>query len=269
VLVNYLDFHVLPDIETPEAAEILVNGNVDSEEYEFLIDTGAALTTIVSDKKTINFRKINDHETGGAFRAARNDLVVLPTLQIGPIIRKQFPVVRLAEGTAHRRSLLGMDILKDYCCHFLFGENRVGLDSGANERCLHDLVTSNKCHPYVQIEIGQIKANAVWDSGAGITVVDTAFISQNTALFESCGCSLGTDAAGGQNLTPEFMMKPSRVGDICFDGYKVVGIDLCKINLGQKLQADFILGYNFIKNADWIFDFPRKQWKVSPLKTSR
>ena len=92
------------------------------------------------------------------------------------------------------------------------------------------LILDDRFHPYVEVYCGEHKASAVWDTGAGITVVDIAFIADHPDLFQEAGASTGTDATGLQVETPMFMMAASMIGMTAFPACKVAGVDLSRLN---------------------------------------
>lgn len=100
-----------------------------------------------------------------------------------------------------------MDLLKDFCCHFLFEEQRVVVEEEPpGEVPFHELMVDTKFHPYVTLRFGEITATAVWDTGASRTVADMSFINTYPTLFQEAGTSQGTDATGAIMETPLFIM---------------------------------------------------------------
>ncbi|MFL5735049.1 MAG: hypothetical protein ACJ78Q_17980, partial [Chloroflexia bacterium] len=157
----------------------------------------------------------------------------------------------------------------DYCCRFLFGENRLLLSAAcepgeddAPEFALLDLLLDRASHPYVSVWFGEARANAVWDSGAGVSVADTSFIQRHPDFFREAGSSEGTDANGRQLQAPMFIMGPVVIGGREFLPHKVAGVDLSGPNATIEVPMDLILGYSTLSNADWLFDFPGKRWAV-------
>ncbi len=116
--MNYFDLIIVPDREDSEAAEILVEGKISGREYRFLLDTGAAKTKVISDEYTSSFQSSGTDESSGAFNKCTNDLIKVANVEIGPIWKKEFTIVRAAKNNTDARNLLGMDILRDYCCVF-------------------------------------------------------------------------------------------------------------------------------------------------------
>jgi hypothetical protein len=307
---HYYDLIIKPDQEDVDGAEIYVNINVEiagSQEYQyqyqFLLDTGAARTSIVFDQYTASLTPNGKNSSlGVSGTSASEDLITLPSIKCGPISKQNFSVVRMAQHNTLSRNLLGMDILKDYCQHFLFDQNRVEVgvlvapemtaDDQADELFdFQELVFDKGFHPYVEVDFSTAaavtaddgtggaagtdtatvtgantvakKGNAVWDSGASITVVDLNFVRKYPAFFEEAGYSFGTDSTGTQVKSPMFIMATCVIGKTIFSPHKVAAVDLQEVNAHIEIPMDLILGYSTFKQANWLFDFPRHRWTIT------
>ena len=255
---------IQPDEEEPEAAEVLVDGSVGGRRYGFLLDTGAAKSAILSDDYTATFAAVGQHTSSGVFAGGSEDVVIAPTIEVGPIVQRDFPVTRLAQNIPQRRNLIGMDMLKDYRCHFLFDEHRVEIDGDDLPGVtFYDLALDSRFHPYVPVRFGAVTASAVWDTGAGITVVDMGLVARHPALFQPAGQSQGTDATGATVATPMFTMLGAKVGDLELPPLRVAGVDLSGVNATIETPMDLILGYNMLCRANWLVDFPRRRWAMA------
>jgi hypothetical protein len=250
---------IIPDPDEPEAAEVYVDGHVDGRPYRFLLDTGAARSGLVLDEYTSTFDSVGTHGSSGVFSPVSDDLITVPGIEIGPISRRNFTLARAAAASG-KPNLVGMDLLKDLRCHFLFDEQRVVVDADdASESgyAFEPLVLGPKFHPYLDVQFGDVHAQAVWDTGASLTVVDVDFIHRQPTFFEEVGHSTGTDAAGTQMETPMFVMSAAGIGRHTFPPHRVAGVDL------SNMPMDLILGYSTWSRANWLFDFPGKKWAIS------
>ncbi len=270
--MNELALIIEPDPDEIDAAGVYVEGTIGDRPYRFLLDTGAATSSVVADDITAAFPRAGEHKSSGVFAPSHNDLITVPRLTVGPIERAPFTLTRTPRDAPGISSLIGMDVLKDFCCHFLFDENRVLLDNdtafGADAP-RHDLIFDSKFHPYIMVTFEDgAQAQTVWDTGAALTVVDTAFIGQHPALFTPAGRSIGTDATGTEAETPMYVMAASVMGGEAFPAVRVAGVDLSPVNAMIERRMDMILGYSLTRHADWLFDFPRAKWSVSARPTA-
>ncbi len=254
---------IQPDEDEGEGAEVLVDGFVDGRPYRFLLDSGAARSSIVADAYTSALPVLDSQHSSGVFAAAHSDLITVPSIEVGSIAKTNFTLVRAT--SQERRSLIGMDLLKDFCCHFRFDEQRVSLNADPADRdgAWRALYLDAKFHPYVDVLVGTAAAQAVWDTGASITIVDLNFVQAHPDLFEAAGHSTGTDSTGAQVQTPSFTMAATRIGGHDFPPLRVAGVDLAAVNATLEVPMDLILGYTTLSGAHWLFDFPNRRWMIT------
>jgi hypothetical protein len=262
--MSEINLIIVPDPEEAEAAEVCVEGSVGNHPYRFLLDTGAAISSLRFDDYTAGFASAEQNHSSGVFARHSEDLITVPDLAVGPLSRPDFTLVRQSREAGDTRNLVGMDFLKDYRLHFLFNEQRVLVDpapdSGWN---FEALVMDNRAHPYLPMSWGEITAHAVWDTGAGVTIVDMNFVRKNPSFFEEIGGGTGTDSTGTQMETPLFAMTAPVIGKTPFPPLKVAGVELGAVNSRIEIPMDFILGYNVLVKADWYFDFPARKWAIT------
>ena len=261
-----LQLIIVPDPDEPDAAEVFVEGIIDGKPYRFLLDTGAGRTSVGADDYTSTLPSTEQHSSSGVFAPHNNDLITLPHIEVGPITRQDFTVVRTTQKQAHVSNLIGMDLLKDYCLHFLFDENRVLVEKDKlweSDFPFQTLFLDKASHAYLEVQCGSVNANAVWDTGAGMTIADINFIRQHPEGFQEIGNTTGTDVTGAEMETPLFMMAATFIGKHPFLPQKVAGVDLSKVNATLEVPMDLIIGYNVMSKVNWVFDFPRQLWAIS------
>lgn len=256
---------IQPDAEEPEAGEILVDGAVGGRPYRFLLDTGAARSCLAWDSYSAAFEEVGQHRSSGVFAAHSSDVIRVPSIQLGPILRRDFSLTRLGEHNTGMHSLIGMDLLKDYRLHFLFDENRVLVDGMEPEVPLHDLFVDSKSHPYVDAAFGDQTAAAVWDTGASITVVDLGLIARCPACFREVSRASGSDATGASMEAATYLMRSAVMGGHVFPPHRVAGVDLSHVNASTERRMDMILGYSTMRKANWWFDFPGRRWAITRM----
>lgn len=262
------DLIIQPGTEDAAVAEVLVDGTLGNQPYRFLLDTGAAQTTVARDGYTATFGRLDTGYSMGVFASRAFELITVPTLTIGTITRHAFTIARRPEGDVDRHNLIGMDLLGAVCCHFLFDACRVSTDpaeAATSGLVFEELYLSPRSHPYITVQLGDHSAAAIWDSGSGITVADLGFISRHPGMFRPAGQSYGIDATGAQMETPTFTMTAPTIGGCRIPAHRVAGVDLSGMNAAIQRPADLILGYTTLSRANWVMDFPGKRWAISKL----
>lgn len=260
-MMRELKLIIEPDADEPGTASVYVDGSIDGRAYRFLLDTGAAQSSIQADDYTSMLASVGTHHSSGVFAASSSDQIVVPRIAIGPMTQENFTLTR--EASSSTANLVGMDLLRAYRLHFLFDDNRVLVDEDGDAYGFEPLLTDAKYHPYVQVGFGSAGANAVWDTGASLTVVDMRFIDSQPAFFAAAGHSTGTDATGAQVETPMFIMSSAVIGGRIFPPHRVAGVDLSQVNAMLEIPMDMIVGYGTFSRANWLFDFPRKRWAIT------
>lgn len=263
--MKVIELRIKPDENEPEAAEVLVEGKIDNRDYCFLLDTGAARTTLVPDDYIGQLEVLNQSIGHGVFSSGEEELIKVSKIEIGPIYKDSATVKRLKHNFIGARNIVGMDVLKEYSYAFYFNKNKAVIDPGIGVVNGQELVLGKNHHPYVEVFFGGIQAKAVWDTGAGITVVDLTFIKENPEFFEELEMSKGTDSTGATQESPMFLMKSPKLANLELPPHKVAGVDLSHVNKTTEIPMDMILGYSTLSKANWFFDFPKREWAILNL----
>lgn len=257
------------DEDDADAGNWFVEGQIDGNQYRFMLDTGAATTSMKYDALTSKFSSSENRNSSGALAKNYDDIITVSKIDVGPLSELNVRVARAPTNADGRRNLLGMNFLKNYSLHFLFAENKVEIiknEQSAKITGLQDLFMGERFHPYVDILWTEsICAKGVWDTGAGMTCFDSKFVKKHPELFLRIGTSVGQDSSGAKAETPVYMMKGFNLGGFHFPDSKVVVIDLSVPNSTIKTPMDFILGFNILIKANWILDFPNKKWKITKM----
>jgi hypothetical protein len=259
--VTTVPLHMEPDPDDPELWLPFVDGANDGRPQRFLRDTRAGKTRIQAaseaDCEIAGLPVVGTKQSGGLFGTVTHDLVMLESLRIGPIAKSGLTVVRTAhEG---RPSLLGMDALGDLAMVLDLG--RAGLDlvpSGSVPASWPKRRGPNG-QPFLELEFPGTAALACWDTGASLTVVDTAFRESHQRLFTPIGTSTGTDSAGQSQETPMYLMSACTTGGITLAAHKVAAVPLPR----DQMPMDIVLGYPAIRQYVWTMDYPLNRWSAT------
>ena len=262
----------LPLVIVPEedgGALVLVDAEIAGERHRFLLDTGASGSCVGPDVPAIEDRRsAQATPSPGVFSAGEaSHIVTLGRLILGPIARERVSVARVAHVPGRPTdNLIGMDILHTEACHFRFTEARVTIDPPERDRPVEtmSLYLDRRHHPYVAVDPGDGSAGrAVWDTGASITVVDTAFVAAHAGCFTRIGQSIGTDATSATFETPLYRLESATIAGVSFAAHLIAAVDLAPVNATIADPMDLILGYTTLGQADWWMDFPGHRWTIS------
>ncbi len=265
--MNVIKLNIIHDEEDHECAGIFINATIDLNEYRFLLDTGAAISSIQDNESTSQYPIMNSHETGGTFSRKTQNSIIIPSFKLGSLIKTNVEFYRVV-GEAERVNLIGMNILKDFELHFDFKSNilEVSNDSARFTKSGNEIIMGAKDHPYISVAFEEKSVLAIWDSGASITVVDNEFIRHHPNHFKLIGNSTGTDSGGETQQTPLYEMMGIIIDGHLFPTHHVAGVDLSFINSRTELKMSMILGYSTFSHADWRFNFPDKKWRIEKFR---
>lgn len=253
-----------PDPDEEGCAAIVVAERLGGADRLFLLDTGAAVTGLVRDELTDGLVAVGTHDSGGVFGPTTADMVRLEALSVGPISLGQLDVCLLAPESPVQQNLLGMDVISRASWRLEFSEGALEIETAPRgEPAGLRLERYENGQPGVEVDFGEARATAVWDSGAGMTVVDAGFCARHPGLFELIGSATGTDS-GGRGLESALAeMAPCTIGGSRFPSSKVAVVDLGAVAATSDRPLEMILGYSTFHHADWSFDFPRGVYEVS------
>lgn len=98
----------------------------------------------------------------------------------------------------------------------------------------------------------------MFDTGASVTAVNTAFAEAHPELFTSIGTSHGTDSSGATFETPMVEMVGPRLLGRTFTSITAALVDLEPINQTIQRRMDMIIGWPILHQANWVIDHPRQ-----------
>lgn len=263
--MEIIELVIKPDEDEPGAAEVLVEGSLDGRARQFLLDSGAARSNVLLDEQTSQYPSVATAESSGLFSSSQYDVIEIQSLLLGSHEIRDFRLHRQQQESAHAQNLIGMDFLKHHRCFFDFESARLILNPPAaltEGLHLHALTMDQRDHPYISVDLGSMNAQTTWDTGAGVTVVDQAFIEKNAELFTADKPSHGTDSSGTTRETPMYRMAALVIGNQKFGSHRVAAVDLSHLNAKVERPMDMILGYTTLQQATWYFDFPGRQWAI-------
>lgn len=268
--MDWLELIVKQDDDEAEAAQIFVDGTIGPNAYRFLLDTAAARSGVMYDDYTSQLKSTGMSTSSGLFATGSEDLVTVPNIRVGPISRQDFTLVRAPNHFSGASNLIGMDLLKEWCCHFHFDENRVSITSNEEptvDLAYQELVLDSTFHPYIDVHFDASTAKAVWDTGASLTIADLTLINSEPASFQEAGEATGTDSTGAEMRTPMFIVSRMSIDNHVLPPHRVAGVDLSHVNSTIEVRMDMLLGYSTLSKANWLFDFPRKRWAITKTIT--
>jgi hypothetical protein len=109
----------------------------------------------------------------------------------------------------------------------------------------------------VGVRLGPWRSNALWDTGADLTVIDEILPLMTPEFFTPLGPTWFRDGTGAPALQSLYRVRGLRIAGIEFNDVLAI---VSPFPPGRFSGARMILGSNVIRQLDWRFDPLRKLW---------
>lgn len=165
------------DDEFCDTAEVWMKADVDQREQNFILDTGCAVTKLSYNEFSAKYEAIEGGEYSSAFGKSKHEKIRVQSISAGPISRGPIEISRTPKG-GNDKNLFGMDLLRDRTIELALPQSTLNfIDQPTHQLCSNKLWLDSGSIPFIEVTSRATTAKAVWDTGAGITIVDKAFFN--------------------------------------------------------------------------------------------
>ncbi|HEY9294357.1 MAG TPA: aspartyl protease family protein, partial [Microlunatus sp.] len=166
----------------------------------------------------------------------------------------------IADAGKDGKPNVGQDLLSQYRCHYKLADHQLIFDATGQLEDGETIYLDPGKHVYLQPHWPSgIQANAVFDSGASITVIDTSFANRHPELMATSHLESGVDAGGHTEDTPVVELDGPTILGHTFTKSTAAIVDLTAANATIPRPMDMILGWPLISQVDWIIDHPAQR----------
>jgi predicted aspartyl protease len=260
---HVLSLEVIPDKDDVACADVWLQIQVAGRPVPFILDSGARRSQITADQTEGMLPIVSGDASRTVFGQRDDDLISVPSLTVGDLQVQDLVMTQVDPDAPGARNLLGLDVLGQHSCRLDLTAGTLTLNAAPGSARVMPLFLGPAGHAYLDVALGGRTAAAVWDTGAGITVVDETFIAQNPESFTETEPTTGMDASGATAETRTYLMSGARIGGEPFAAHKVAAVDLSTANASLANPMDMILGYTTLRQATWHMDFPQRQWSLT------
>jgi predicted aspartyl protease len=263
VMERIQNIQPVPDADEADAGEFFLDGEIDGAPVRFFLDTGATFTSVFGIETLASYpstRTMHFKGIGGISRSA--DIIAVKSLQVGNYDFKQTEVARSEAGPG-LKTTIGVDLLQNQVFEFnakenIFSFGQIAKTAGAT----FDI--GKKGHIYLPVKFSEAHSalTGIWDTGAGLTVVDIADVKSNPSNFVFLTNSTGGDTTGANVTLAIYKARLLKVGTSVFHNLKVLATDLSGIRAAIGENVRVAIGYNVIINHAWHFDLKNRRWSV-------
>jgi predicted aspartyl protease len=238
---------------------VAVPCQLSGRETDCLLDTGATSSEFGTvDDSVKRLGKIGIRGSTGS--VVQCDEVEANDVTIGNL------QLRTLKGThcpgIENQSVLGIDIFRSSSVRFDFSRKVITVGSGVSTSS-RPLQVSNGGHFLIPIKIGNRVVTAVWDTGAGTSVIDHQLVNEMPNLFKMEMTATAVDAAGIEREIPIYSTEGMVIGGIEMPKSNFLVRDFVSTRQNLRNDVAVILGVNIIKNYVWAFDPIQKAWEIS------
>jgi aspartyl protease len=257
--VDQVPLIIEPEEDEPDFASVRVDATIAGRPYRLMLDSGSSQTDLDPDDYTCGLTPVGEDTSAGVFGVP----VVYPVVTITDLAVGSLRLAALDVRLSTAGGVLGMDVLGRYRCHFRLDAAIMDVDPSPGAGLDNELLIDRRRHPFIEVHWPGVSGRALVDTGASATVVNRDFWLAHPGLFEQIGLLEGIDAGGERAQTPLLLMAESVIGQRTFGRHKAVAVDLSPVNSAADYPMDLILGYPTLRQADWLFDFPARQWTLT------
>lgn len=260
---------VIPDDETDGAAAASIEAVVNGQRRLFLLDTGAASsrTGAAPLPSPCASRSPSTHTSGrGALGPAssRAGTVGVATMTIGtqgePVQIDDLAMERADPALPGPPDILGLDALGRFRIDVRYRSGELVINDPTPQPRPEPLVLSSHRHPHVEVSWRGVRATALIDTGAGVSVVDTAFAAAHPDLVAVTGSEKGTDAYGTTLETPIGRLDAVSIAGRTFRPSLAAIAPIRGIQPAGDPDFELILGHPLLAQVDWSLDFLQHTW---------
>lgn len=245
-----------------DSGQFFVTGSVDNVEQDFFLDTGSPHTFVHAidhlKKKPITHSKSYFSASG---QAKQFDYIDVQNLSIGPITSHNVPVA-LIHDLDSEPPKLGLNIFKPHKVEFDFINHQLSAITSLKSETSFEL--GPKGHIQLVANFGNQKVVCIFDTGAGLSVIDSKFVEKYPDFFQLADSEATVGDANDVNTaTAIYNVSTFAIGNVDFSNSTVVALDMDDFKSILGVDHMMILGFNHIVGKRWAFDFELCRYELS------
>jgi hypothetical protein len=247
-----------------DSGEAFIACIFDGDRRLCFVDTGSAMTLLAGPEAlSTNTNRETFHFQGASGIPHEAEIIKIHSATVDGVEFRDVKLGRI-EAQDGVKSALGLDLLgrQPFSVSFRRGPS-LHLAPLKPRKVLSTLKVGAHRLFCIPVAIGETDTFAMWDTGAGMTVVDEAFITAHPAKFKRTDdFQTATDGAGNSLPVKSYRMKKMKVGGRTFRNLRVVSTDLSVLRGSGNPPVDAVIGFNLIRKCDWYFNSGEKVWSV-------
>ena len=257
--MNELQIEILKEEEN--SGRIFATGKVDGNSVRFYIDTGSSSTKVKTNEVFDRYTSLESKSIIGiSGKPIDLSKINIQNITMGPFSILNHQILRYPNSPEFE-STVGIDLIQNKIVGFEFTKSKITeLDSVDTDS--HFTVGPNG-YILIDANISGAKMSGIWDTGAGLTTIDSGFVKKNATLFEFVKELDANDPTGNGFKMKLYTIKKIRIGSLNFDNVQVLAYDFSAIRAKFNDQSiNMAIGFNLMIHNDWYFNMKNHTWFV-------
>lgn len=252
----------IEDEKFPTALSVFVPCKIGKKEFSCHLDTGMKMTE-VSDKSSNDFKFVRKGRSGnidGKFSPCRE--LVAPKIALGSKTKEDV-VIQNCEGHRLHPKVIGINFFANERFRLNLKEKTLSFDlnpitEGPRFIYLRDSYIG------LPVTIGKVGMLGLFDTGAGLTVVDESLLGEEKDNF-GVHSEVDVDTPNGKTKAKVYFLRKLRTGDETIENVQCLAMPFkfMKETFGSDVRV--IIGNNLISQYDWSFDSIHRTYRSSKL----
>ncbi|HWA66300.1 MAG TPA: hypothetical protein VG899_08020 [Mycobacteriales bacterium] len=243
----------VPDPVVSGCGHFLVDIEVDGNVVRAALDTGVPRTLLFDVPSSAAL--VGTRRTSGAFGVGEVAEWEVGEIRLGSLRAGPVTVHHISRGR-ERHPVVGLDVL---------GQGSWQLAPGSRTLVTHvpflggsTLRSAANGHLLTEMRWSDGVASALWDTGAGITLIDRRFAAAHPHLFQPAGVAKATDITGANSEVELANVPGYEIEGVPFVGHLVAITDLPAV----PEPIDAAIGFPTIVQARWTVDLRARRWHI-------
>lgn len=192
------------------------------------------------------------------------DVIRLNSWTIGYFTQSNVEAVRCPDSVPS--DTIGIGYFSEHRFALNIGYHRFEVDSPIPQNVVREpLKIYSSGHIAVSVQVSGRQFEAMWDTGAGVSVVDRRLVSEMPQVFSFIqDIPTGHDGTGAQVFAKLYNMTNLTIGGVSFPESKVLAIDFSAFAQNFSPNMRLVLGPSHMQFHDWFIDIPSQKWAISP-----
>lgn len=237
-----------------------VEGFVDGQKREFLLDTGALSSLLMLDSFSSKYKDIGNSRAKSASGKVKKCNLIQPQSLVVETQKINSPKFKRCPGRV--MDILGLDFLGNWSFQIDLKNKRVNLFEALPKMEYFSLKRVKRGHMILPMKIGGNETNFLFDTGADITVIDQEYVDKHPDSFRFIRNEENEDGNGVKSPSKLYICKKIRIGKMVLENIEMSAMEYSPFFKEAVEGSPGIIGNNVIEKAKWLFNTNENKWSL-------